>query len=193
MSDSCDPHVYHGVDAAHKDLLFAELSKGGYSVTGKYDVDTHNHGITLHGDYDEPSQTLTVSITNHPSIPFVDVCGKVWEAVDPAINKVLNTPIVKGDDPNAVLLGQIGANQAGSLSDADRATFKSSLDGLAKLDPNAPKTSDTGATPTADTSTPTASAAGASTGVVDWIKANPVPSAIVAAGVGYGLFRWMKK
>lgn len=193
MADSCDPHVYEHVDAAHRDMLIAELGKAGATVTGSYDIDTHKSGVKLHADYDEPNQRLTVSIVDRPHVPLMDVCAKVWESIDPAVNKVLATPIVKDpSDPTAAgALGKIGANTGGGgvLSDADRAAFTNALQSLDDVSTPSEGSGAQGAG-TQGAGVPTASAAG--TGIAAWLTAHPVLAVAAVAGLGFVGYKLIK-
>lgn len=193
MSDSCTK-TYTGVDAAHRDLLMSELAKTGATTTGgnPYDVDTHKSGVKLHAVYDEGAQTLTVTITDKP---FIASCGMVWDKVDPAVQTALSTPIVKnaGKDPDAAgALGKIGAS-SGSMSDADRASFKASLDGLGNLPVASGKTVlDPHRAAALQLPTPPAAAAGGS-GAMAWIAAHPAVAIAAVAALAIGGYLIVKK
>ena len=195
MSDSCDPHIYKNVDKAHRDMLMSELGKAGATVTGSnpYDVDTHKSGVKLRAVYDEPGQTLTVSITDKPSVPFMDVCAKVWGSIDPAVNKVLSTPIItdKSDPDAAGALGKIGANSGGELAGADRDAFKASIGSLDNLQVAAKPKFGINKSVLATVATPNASASGS--GPVQWLVAHPLVAVAAVAALGVGGYLLVKR
>lgn len=180
---TCEARTYEGVDKPHAAMLLDGLKAQGATVTGNnpYDVDTHKQGVKLRATYNEPAQKLTVEVTDRPSVPFVDVCAKVWDQIDPAIQKVLSTPAgPTPSDPNAAAAGKIVLGRT-PLSQGTNQSVRSMLDGLDKLAPQ-PKTA-----PAA------ASAGGALSNALGWVKQHPYMTAGGAVAILGGLGFWYWK
>lgn len=79
-------HTY-SIDQVRIDAMLKALTDNGATVmggaAGPWDVDTHNHGVKLHAEWN--TQILTVLITDKAwYVPE----GKVWETIDPLIKHI---------------------------------------------------------------------------------------------------------
>ena len=86
------PHLYTNINEQKIKLIMDTLQKSGADITGKnpWNVDTNNHGIRLLGNWNALSSTLSVEVT-HKS--FFVPCSKIWEFLDPMIQKIANSDI----------------------------------------------------------------------------------------------------
>jgi len=80
-------HTYNNINKDNVDTILRELSTHGSTITGSnpWIVNTHKHGVTLHGIWDEAMLTLTITITG---ADWYVPRKTVWENIDPLMNKV---------------------------------------------------------------------------------------------------------
>lgn len=79
-SGDCGARVFSGVSQATLDRIFQRLHDKGAEISGSnpWNVDTHDHGVILHGSWDG-SGTLTLAVTDSD---FLAPCGAVWDALE---------------------------------------------------------------------------------------------------------------
>jgi len=69
------------------DVIIKKLKERGLSVSGNnpWIVDTHNHGIRLHGKLAEDDSTLSVCVADKNY--YVPI-AKIWKNIDPQIRHI---------------------------------------------------------------------------------------------------------
>jgi hypothetical protein len=79
-SGDCGARVFAGVNQAALDRIFQRLHDKGAEISGSnpWNVDTHDHGVILHGSWDG-SGTLTLAVTDSD---LLAPCGAVWDALE---------------------------------------------------------------------------------------------------------------
>ena len=87
-----DPHHYSNINSDKINLIIGTLKKNGASVQGEnpWMVDTNNFGIKLVGTWDAASERLSVEVTDKS---FFVPCNKIWEQLDPMIQKISQSDI----------------------------------------------------------------------------------------------------
>ena len=87
MENLCGTRVYPNIDERKKNLMLAKLRESGATVTGNnpYDVDTHKHGVKLHGSWNGDRNEMTVQVTGKN---FYVPCSKIWGTIDELIGQL---------------------------------------------------------------------------------------------------------
>jgi hypothetical protein len=83
----CGSHSYHNIDQIKVDAIMSQLLSHNVSVSGNnpWSADTHNHGVIICAEWDEPTSTLNLTVTDKA---FYVPCAKIWEFIDPLIGHV---------------------------------------------------------------------------------------------------------
>ena len=83
----CGVHTYHNYTQERINKLLDELKKLGFTVTGSnpWDVDTHNHGVKLRGQWNASTGDLSVIVTDKS---WIVSCSMVWGKIDPILEHV---------------------------------------------------------------------------------------------------------
>lgn len=85
-SGDCGARVFAGVNQATLDRIFQRLHDKGAEISGSnpWNVDTHDHGVILHGSWDGSGQ-LTLAVTDSD---LLAPCGAVWDALESMLSDV---------------------------------------------------------------------------------------------------------
>jgi len=83
----CGAHYYGNIDQSKIDAGISQLKQHGATVKGDnpWDVDTHNHGVTLRGSWDKSTSTLKIIVTDKS---WYVPCSKIWDNIDPLIHHI---------------------------------------------------------------------------------------------------------
>ncbi len=87
--DNCT-RVYDNIDADKIEVIKSELLHQGATVTGSnpWKAVTHQWDTDLYGTWDQSANTLTVKVDS----PAYVACSKVWDKIDPLMQKVQALP-----------------------------------------------------------------------------------------------------
>lgn len=87
-----DPHIYDNISELKINMIIDTLKTNGAEVNGSnpWNVDTNNYGIKLIGKWNSETNTLSVEVKDKN---FLVPCNKIWENLDPMINKIANSDI----------------------------------------------------------------------------------------------------
>ena len=78
---------YEGISREQVAGILTELEAHGSTITGNnpWTVDTHEHGVTLHGKWDGADLVLTITVT---SADWYVPRNKVWENIDSLMRRI---------------------------------------------------------------------------------------------------------
>lgn len=81
-----DTKSYKGITRADVNQIRSELGKYGVAIPDGDDVDVRGPlGVKMHVAYDEPNQTLNLTITDRPG--YISE-GQIWKVIEMSAGKV---------------------------------------------------------------------------------------------------------
>lgn len=87
MKTNCEERPYGNITKVKIDQILKALRDKGAAISGNnpWDVDTHNSGVKLRGEWNESTSILSVIVTDKD---FYVPCSKIWDFIDPLIHHI---------------------------------------------------------------------------------------------------------
>ncbi|KWT89593.1 hypothetical protein [Candidatus Magnetominusculus xianensis] len=84
-----DVHVYDDITREKVDFILNKLREGNADIIGDtdgpWDIDTHDSGVKLRGEWDEVKSQMSITVT---SKNFLVPCSLIWQKIDHLMGKV---------------------------------------------------------------------------------------------------------
>jgi len=87
MNSKCGEHHFGNITKTKVDQILDQLKKNGATIIGNnpWDVDVHNHGVKLQGNWNESNSTLSINVKEKD---FYVPCSKIWDTIDSLIHHI---------------------------------------------------------------------------------------------------------